>query len=408
MLPDSSLTTERSNARDRERRGLDCPNGNTMPLRNEHGDGLQASEAQFRSTFEQAAIGMAHVAPDGRLLHANKRLCDIVGYSRKELLQKTLHDITHPDDLSAECEYGRQLLANEREHYNSEKRYIRKDASVIWVNVTASLVRHQHGDPDYLIVVVEDIAERKKLDEGLRTFTRELESRMKEGTSRLESANKDLESFSYSVAHDLRAPLRGIDGWSLALLREYGSSFDERAKNYLQRVRSETQRMGELIDDMLMLSRVAQLEVKRTSFGLTDLAARVVARVRGLYPDRAFEFIVHPDMIANADPHLIDIVLTNLVDNACKFTRDCSPARIEIGQREQDGEPCWFVRDNGIGFDMKYAKKLFVPFQRLHRQSEFPGAGIGLAVVHQIVVRHGGKVWVDAQKHSGATFSFTA
>ncbi len=374
-----------------------------ITIRKEAEAALAASEERFRSTFEQAAVGIAHVALDGRWLRVNERLCAIVGYTREELLAMSFADITHPEDLQSDLEFVRQMLANERQQYGMEKRYIRKDGSTIWLNLTVSLLRDPGGLPKHFISVVEDISERKKLDHELRVLTEELDSRVKERTLQLQTANMELESFSYSVSHDLRAPLRGIDGWSLALLREYGGLLDERGSQYLERVRSETQRMGELIDDMLMLSKVARSDLRRTDFDFSELAHRVMTRVRERYPDREFDVVVEPRMTMDADPHLMDIVLTNLIDNACKFTRERSPAHIEIGQVEQNEKRCWFVRDNGVGFDMTYAKKLFTPFQRMHRQSEYPGTGVGLATVQRILSRHNGTVWIDAQKNRGAT-----
>jgi signal transduction histidine kinase len=165
--------------------------------------------------------------------------------------------------------------------------------------------------------------------------------------------------------------------------------------------------MGELIDDMLLLSRVARTDLVRRPLPFSAMSERAASRVLASYGDRAIHIDIHPDLTINADPHLLDIVLTNLIDNACKFTRNRSPATVEIGKCERDGASCWFVRDNGAGFDMKYASKLFTPFQRMHRQSEYPGTGIGLATVQRIVSRHGGKVWIESIKGSGTTVSFT-
>jgi PAS domain S-box-containing protein len=368
---------------------------------------IRASQERFRSTFEQAAVGIAHVAPDGHWIRLNERFSEIVGYPMNELLVTTFQEITHPDDLNTDLELVRQMLANERDRYSLEKRYVRKDRTTVWVNLTVSLVRDPQGQPDYFIAVVEDISERKNLDADLRHLTAELEHRVEERTMQLETSNKELESFSYSVAHDLRAPLRGIDGWSQALLQEYAPSLDEKASEYLHRVRTESQRMGELIDDMLLLSRVARTDLIRRSVPFSVLAERVAQRVQQSYPDRAIGIEVHRNLTINADPHLLDIVLTNLIDNACKFTRERSPAAITIGTCERDGASYWFVRDNGVGFDMKYSRKLFTPFQRMHRQSDYPGTGIGLATVQRIISRHGGRVEIDSAKGHGTTVYFT-
>jgi light-regulated signal transduction histidine kinase (bacteriophytochrome) len=222
----------------------------------------------------------------------------------------------------------------------------------------------------------------------------------------LEAANKELEAFSYSVSHDLRAPLRGIDGWSLALAEDYGSQFDERAREYLDRVRSEAQRMGLLIDDMLQLSRVARAEILLNTVDLSAIALTVVARLREAHPDRKMEFQVEPGLTASGDARLLEVALTNLIQNAVKFTSPRPEARIEVGRLEAADDCTIFVRDNGVGFDMAYAKKLFAAFQRLHKAQDFPGTGIGLAIVQRVIQRHGGRVWAEAKPGEGATFYF--
>jgi PAS domain S-box-containing protein len=368
---------------------------------------FKASQERFRSTFEQAAVGIAHVAPDGQWIRLNERFCEIVGYPLSELQRSTLQTITHPEDLDSDLELVRQMLANERDRYSLEKRYIRRDQAIVWVHLTVSLVRDARGHPDYFISVIEDISDRKRLDQELRQLTAELERRVEERTRQLALSNKELESFSYSVAHDLRAPLRGIDGWSQALAQEYGPVLDERGIEYLSRVCNEAHRMGQLIDDMLLLSRVSRTELVRSRVDLSSLTERVAARVRANYPDQDCAVAVQPGMVLDGDPHLMDIVLTNLIDNAIKFTRSRAPGRVDIGQSLKNGAPCWFVKDNGVGFDMRYAAKLFSPFQRMHRQSDYPGTGIGLATVQRIISRHGGTVWIEAEKNVGTTVHFT-
>jgi light-regulated signal transduction histidine kinase (bacteriophytochrome) len=223
----------------------------------------------------------------------------------------------------------------------------------------------------------------------------------------LESANKELEAFSYSVSHDLRAPLRGIDGWSLALLEDYGSQLDGQAKTYLERVRSETQRMGQLIDDLLQLSRLTSAEMSIQRVDLSAIAGTIAAHLQEAQPERQVEFVIQPGLQATGDPQLLEIVVTNLLDNAFKFTGKTQQARIQFGQTEIEGQPAFFVRDNGAGFDMALAKKLFGTFQRLHKASDFPGTGVGLTTVQRIVHRHGGRIWAEAAVNQGATFYFT-
>jgi signal transduction histidine kinase len=224
----------------------------------------------------------------------------------------------------------------------------------------------------------------------------------------LETINKEIESFSYSVSHDLRAPLRAIDGFSQALIEDFADKLDDRGQDYLRRVRHGAQRMALLIDDMLNLSRVTRAEFRREEVDLTALAREVAAELRRAYPDREVELSVGEELRVLGDARLLRIAIENLLGNAWKFTRERSPARIELGGLPHpDGPPAYFVRDNGVGFDMEYSDNLFGAFQRLHNVREFPGTGIGLATVQRVVRKHGGKVWAEGEVDKGATFYFT-
>jgi light-regulated signal transduction histidine kinase (bacteriophytochrome) len=245
--------------------------------------------------------------------------------------------------------------------------------------------------------------EKEFLQEQLRKREQELTLR----TVELQSANNELEAFVYSVSHDLRAPLRGIDGWSLALLEDYQDKLDQQGCQYLNRVRSEAQRMDDLIDALLQLSRVSLAHMQLKPVDLTAIAQTIATRLQDTQPDRRAEFIIQPDLKAQCDAGLLDIALYNLLENAWKFTGLCSSARIQFGRTKDKGNQVFFVRDNGVGFDMAYADKLFGAFQRLHKPSEFPGTGIGLATVQRVVRRHGGRLWADAMVDNGATFYFT-
>jgi light-regulated signal transduction histidine kinase (bacteriophytochrome) len=236
---------------------------------------------------------------------------------------------------------------------------------------------------------------------------RELEGKVQERTAELEAANKELEAFSYSVSHDLRAPLRGIDGFSQALLEDYGDKLDEKGKRFLNRVRSAAQRMAELIDNLLALSQVTRGELMREQVDLSSLARSVAAQLKQGEPGRDIEFDVSKDVLVEGDPRLLLIVIENLFGNAWKFTSKHSHARVEFGLARENGQTVYYVRDDGAGFDMAYAGKLFGAFQRLHQANEFQGTGIGLATVGRIVSRHGGHVWAEGEVEKGATFSFT-
>ncbi|OGI43297.1 MAG: hypothetical protein A2150_06640 [Candidatus Muproteobacteria bacterium RBG_16_64_11] len=247
---------------------------------------------------------------------------------------------------------------------------------------------------------------RRRAEEE-RRMKAELERQVAERTADLQAANQELESFSYSVSHDLRAPLRGIDGFSQALAEDYAAKLDDTGKEYLQRVRLASQRMAELIDDMLKLARVSRASMHREPVDLGALAHSIVAELQRTQPQRPVEVVVEPDLNASGDPKLLRVLLENLLANAWKFTGKQPRPRIEFGARRDHGAPVYFVRDNGAGFDMKYAHKLFGAFQRLHTTAEFPGTGIGLATVQRIVHRHGGRVWAEGAEGRGATFFFT-
>jgi signal transduction histidine kinase/DNA-binding response OmpR family regulator len=256
-------------------------------------------------------------------------------------------------------------------------------------------------------VFIRNISERMQAEIEIHRLNAELEQRVVERTIQLENTNQELEAFVYSVAHDLRAPLRGIDGWSHILLEENYDQLNEQGRESLNFIRSETRRMGLVIENLLQLSRISRTEMQREQVDLTALAQTIILRLQCDQPRPSAEAIIQPGLTARGDNALLEIVLTNLLDNAWKYTGTRPIARIELGQAEVKGQPTFFVRDNGVGFDMAYAQKLFGVFQRMHRAEEFPGTGIGLAIVQRIVQRHGGKVWAEAQVNQGATFYFT-
>jgi signal transduction histidine kinase len=246
-----------------------------------------------------------------------------------------------------------------------------------------------------------------RLRERLSRQAQELEIRVRERTRELEAANKELESFSYSVSHDLRGPLRSIDGFSQLLASEYHDKLDDNGRRYLGRIRASAQRMGELIDDLLLLAQVSRAELHREPVNISDIARAAVAELRANEPGRSVRCEIQDGLTGEADQRLTRVMLDNLLGNAWKFTSKTQDPRIEFGADRRDAIPAYFVRDNGAGFDMAYSEKLFHPFQRLHRDSEFAGTGIGLATVHRIVTRHGGRVWAQGRVDGGATFFFT-
>jgi len=249
--------------------------------------------------------------------------------------------------------------------------------------------------------------ENAQLYEETQRHAAALERQVAERTAHLEVANKELEAFSYSVSHDLRAPLRSIDGFSQLLLDGCRDQLNDQNKDYLDRIRKATQCMGRLIDDLLNLSRVSRGDVVRQQVDLSVLADAVAADFLANQPQREVDFLISPDLKVQGDPALLQIVMQNLLGNAWKFTANCPKARIEFGSQMQDNRKVYFVRDNGVGFDMNYVGKLFSPFQRLHSDKEFPGTGIGLATVLRIIRRHGGTVWAEGKVGEGTTVYFT-
>jgi PAS domain S-box-containing protein len=546
-------------------------------------DRLRASETRFRATFDQAAVGIAHVTLDGRWLRLNQRYCEILGYSPAEILGVGFQDVTYPEDLDADLESLQRLVRGEIGTYSMEKRYVRKDRTVVWVNLTVAMVRDGHGEPAYFISVVEDIDRKKRAETALRvladvsaalgtahgtgdtlaavgrvvvpamadaclvylrtpegvtpfalhhadpakaerlralhrdaplpldaphgyprvlrtgepelvtevtpamldalapdpatrarfddfaprswmvvpmkihgavigalalgldgsgptrrfiredlrsgeelaqrlavalenarlyeeltTFNRQLEQRVEERTQRLGELNQELEAFSYSVSHDLRAPLRAIAGYCQILEEDHGPLLPASGHDAIRRARAATLRMGQLIDDMLELSRITRAEIRHERVNLSAIAEGIASELVEHMGARQVEVSIAPGMEVVGDERLLRVALRNLLGNAWKFTARRDPAHIEFGAEQRDGQRVFFVRDDGVGFDMKYAHRLFAPFQRLHAQSAFEGTGIGLATVRRVILKHGGHVWVDrAATGDGVTICFT-
>lgn len=262
-----------------------------------------------------------------------------------------------------------------------------------------------------------EVLERKRINEQLKQEAEErerskaqideLNKTLEAKINNLDAVNKELEAFSYSVSHDLRAPLRSIDGFSQAFLNKYGDTLDDNGRDYLNRVRANSQRMAQLIDDMLQLSRLTRGEINLSQVNLSQLAEEIIEENRQQEPNRQVEVIIQPELIVEGDKRLLQAVLQNLLNNAWKFTSQHETAKIEFGSFLKDAKPVYFVRDDGAGFEMEYVEKLFGAFQRLHAMHEFPGTGIGLATVQRIIHRHGGKVWAEGEPEKGATFYFT-
>ncbi len=492
---------------------------------------IQQSKKQLEDTFEQSATGMAHNDLHGRWIRLNQTYCDIVGYSKEEMLTKHFRDFTHPDDLELDMRQLQRTLAGEIHHYSFEKRYIHRLGHIVWAHITISLVRKASGEPDYLIAVVQDISSRKAIEDALRTsehllrqahalaglaswradlvtgrfttlagsheilglpsadfsaqdmialthpddfpralqlwklavqgkaeyhieyrllfggeehwflvqaeFQRDaqgravsalgviqdvskrkraeleiqqlnasLEQRIHHRTEALKAAYDELESYSYAVAHDLRSPLRIINGFAQALYEDNpGLSSD--SQSHLQRITAASKKMGELIDGLLTLSQFARGELQRKPVHLSAIATRLLEEFAGAEPQRRVRWEIEPGLHVMADPALVEALMQNLLHNAWKYSANTPDAFIRLEGEYLHGLQRFRVIDNGAGFDMARAAKLFQPFQRLHMPNEFSGLGIGLATALRIVQRHGGELQASAEPGRGATFSFT-
>lgn len=339
--------------------------------------------------------------PVGRVASWNHGAQRIKGYKAEEIIGEhfsRFYPAEERDKPARELE-----IATRTGKYEEEGWRVRKDGSRFWASVTISAIREEGGKIRGFAKVTRDVTERKRNEDEVR----KLNDNLRQHGLRLETANKELEAFSYSVSHDLRAPLRSIDGFSLALMEDYASKLEPEAHDYLQRVRAATKRMAQLIDDLLALSRVSRSDMAHTKVDLSGLARMVAAELRSAQPDRQTEFVIAEGLTADGDPRLLRIVLDNLLGNAWKFTAKHQNARIEFGASGENGSRQFFVRDNGAGFDMTYAHKLFGAFQRLHANEEFAGTGIGLATVQRIINRHGGRITAEGAVGQGATFRFS-
>lgn len=361
---------------------------------------LRQSEAKFSKAFQAspAAISIASL-PDGRWLEINEALTKMTGHEREDVIGKTSVELGLVDAVARA-----KILEAIHTHgtvRNVEIQVRTKSQDILDVLVSVEQVE-LNGQPCALTIQY-DITELKRAEREVRRLNNDLERRQ----IALEAANKELESFSYSVAHDLRRPLRSIDGFSQILLEDFTDTLDAEGRKYLQRVRDSAQEMARLIDDLLMLSRVTRSDLRHEPVDLTALARSVLVRLQRYEPERKVECVISDELMVEADARLLSILMENLLGNAWKFTGKRPIARVEVGVIQDDASPVYFVRDNGAGFDMAYASNLFGVFQRLHSDDEFEGTGIGLATVQRIIRRHGGQVWAEGEVGRGATIYFT-
>lgn len=380
--------------------------------REQHQRALHDSEERYHSFFQNSIDAVILGRPDGVIEAVNPAACFAFGCNEDELKESGSN--TRGGDTFDSLQIALQE-GSRSGRFRGNLPFRRADGRVFVGEVSASRFTAPSGQ-QRTSVVIRDISARIRAEEEIRRLNSSLELRVADRTSELEAANRDLrifnselESFCYSVSHDLRLPLRSMSGFSEILLTDYADALDDQGRNYLHRVQDACRRMGRLIDDLLSLVRYTRQPLVRREFDIGAVATGILAELRAEHPEREVTAEVHPDLAATCqgDPSLVRVLLRCLLTNAWKFSSQSPEPRVEFGSRREGAETVYFVRDNGCGFDMAFASKLFRIFNRLHAADEFEGTGIGLATVQRIVLRHGGRVWADSAPQRGATFSFT-
>jgi PAS domain S-box-containing protein len=373
-----------------------------LDLKEEVAERQQAEQALGRQKdilqiiMDNAHTHLVFLDKDFNFVAVNSAYANTCQKTPEELIGKN-HFYFYPDEEN-EAIFKRVRDTGKAESYH-DRPFIFPDQpgrGVTYWDWTLTPIKDNSDEVQGLVFSLVETTERKRTEESLERYARDLEA-----------ANKELEAFSYSVSHDLRAPLRAIEGFSQALLEDNASQLDADGIDYLRRIRAASQNMSRLIDDILKLSHLSRAEMHVDKVNLSELVASIAAELKNRQPDRQVEITIAPDVVVEGDRSLLQILLTNLLENAWKFTGKCSQSQIEFGVSYQDGKPAYFIRDNGAGFSMAHAGKLFQPFQRLHSNRDYPGNGIGLATVQRIINRHGGRIWAEAEVGKGATFHFS-
>ncbi len=368
---------------------------------------LRDSEARYRDVVESVNEVIFQTDDQGRLTFLNSAWPKISGFGIAESLGARLSDFFHPDDRSKFQRRVAHLLSSPGSHFEAELRLRTAGGEIRWIEATTRPIPANDGTVSGINGSLDDISTRKIAELTLKNINHELENRVQLRTAELEASNRELEAFSYSVSHDLRAPLRAIDGFAHVLEEDYRERLDQLALQYLQRIRAASHRMANLIDDLLELARLTRQTLRKESVDLSELAAQIVEDLRAESPDRRTDLEVTAGLVVQADRVLIRVVMENLLRNAWKFSAERETAKLRFFAERRDEQLAYCVADNGTGFDMNHAGKLFQPFQRLHRHSQYEGSGIGLATVQRIIQRHGGRVWAESAPGEGARFYFT-
>ena len=379
---------------------------------------LLQSEEKYRLIAENTADAITVLDLELNYVYISPSIEKLHGFSVEEAMNRTLAQTLTPDSMNLAMQtfaYEMALINEGKSDFNKtmllELEEYRKDGSTIWVENSLSFIRNQQGKPVGVLSVAKDITERKrqseelkKAEEKLKVLNEELENRVCERTAELEAANRELAAFTYSVSHDLRSPLRSICGFSEAVLEDQGDRLDDKGRDHLERVIKAGNRMRELIDDLLKLSRVTRQELHRDMVDLSAMARAYLIHLTEKYPQRKVIYTVAEGCTVPGDAALLRIALENLLDNAWKYSKAVDPARIDFGFNKIDGKVVCHIRDNGVGFDISYRKQIFKAFERLHDSEQYPGSGVGLSIVQRIIERHGGSIWAEGAEGEGAVF----
>lgn len=356
------------------------------------------SEEEYKTILRTTSDGFWVTDMQGRFLEVNDAYCSLIGYTRGELLNMKITDVEAAEKPEETARHLRQIIEIGGDRF--ETRHRRKNGEIVDIEVS---VNYMKGGGGRLVVFLRDITRRKKAYAEIRKINEDLQQR----TSELEAVNREMEAFSYMASHDLRTPLVAVGSLARLLIEKYGNLSEEKCKQFLDSILKETRRMSRLIEDLLTLSQSGHHALQLSDIDMNELAKSVVEELKRLETERNLRINLEPLPVAYGDQRMIRQVLMNLVSNAMKFTRRKQKAMIQIGGRKEDGVSTYYIKDNGVGFDLTDTNRIFKAFERLHPSEEFEGTGIGLAIVWRIVQRHGGRVWAESRKNEGATFYFT-